>query len=118
MDPVADANWAAYIELLDFFKYVDKALVEETAREWDEGSSGSAPVRMLLSELWEHEGTQFLAARVTSAENSWADRLSRGDVREVLREVRELGWRPHARPVGMSALRALRSAVSLSPPSD
>jgi hypothetical protein len=54
------------------------------------GSSASAGMRPLLHALFSHE--TFLAVRVSTTQNRWADMLSRGDAAKVVTEARAYGW--------------------------
>ena len=76
------------------------------------GSSGSPHVRDMLHLLWEFESTQFLATRVSTLENDWADRLSRGDELTVLSEVAALGWTAVRVDAGSKALDAVGRLAS------
>ena len=76
------------------------------------GSSGSPHVRDMLHLLWDFESTQFLATRVSTLENDWADRLSRGDEPTVLSEVAALGWTAVRVDAGSKALDAVGRLAS------
>ena len=57
------------------------------------GTSTARSVRKLLEVLFARP-QQLLAVRVTTGENSWADRISRGDADAVVREAESLGLLP------------------------
>ena len=55
------------------------------------GTSGAPAMRPLVAAFFQ-KGVQYLATRVSTDENEWADKLSRGHSAAVTRHVDSLGW--------------------------
>ena len=85
------------IEVTHSVDFVDNTAAEFSA---DRGTGHAPGMRELVRRRFDEldaAGVYSAVERITSADNEWADALSRGEerVQDVLRMARALGWAPH-----------------------